>query len=59
MDIISMSEVNRLRFQREGRASWTDQCRQCQRPIKVRPSHWRLGWGRYCSRACAVQAYQR
>jgi hypothetical protein len=59
MDIIGMSEVNRLRFQREGRASWTDQCRQCYQPMKVRPSHWRRGWSRYCSRACAVQAYQR
>jgi hypothetical protein len=27
-------------------------CAICRKPFYVKPSHWRLGWGKYCSTLC-------
>ena len=31
-------------------------CRVCSREFHIKPSHLKLGWGKYCSRNCQVKA---
>jgi hypothetical protein len=59
LEVLDPAEVLRLRFLREGRASWVESCQCCGRAIRVKPSHWRRGWARYCSRTCALRGQQR